>query len=173
MVFEMCEMTDKQTDIHTLVAILRAPNGGEVICTMAWKLIGPSDKIVKILIPVGCGFVPSEYSRRRKNKIGVGADSPLTSCVHGKPGQEARVTSVYLMQDWTRGSAQHPHNDRWTVPRRGSLARIRCGAPFLGNGLGDRAQILGIFKPVCLECQTRVVQGSILCDPIQPSTSAD
>ena len=24
---------------------------------------------------------------------------------------------------------------------------------FLGNGLGDRAVILGIFKPVCLECQ--------------------
>ena len=23
----------------------------------------------------------------------------------------------------------------------------------LSNGLGDRAAILGIFKPVCLECQ--------------------
>ena len=49
--------------------------------------------------------------------------------------QEARVTSVYLMQDW------FPSPDA-----------MWCS--FLGNGLGDRAAILGVFKPVRLECQT-------------------
>jgi len=34
----------------------------------------------------------------------------------------------------------------WTVPRRGSRTRR-------GNRPGDRAAILGIFKPVCLERQ--------------------
>jgi len=38
----------------------------------------------------------------------------------------------------------------WTAPRRGSLA-MWCS--FLGSGLGDRTAILGIFKPLFLECQ--------------------
>ena len=46
-----------------------------------------------------------------KHKFEVGADhysadSPLTSRDHGKLWQEARVTSVYLMQDWARGRAR-------------------------------------------------------------------
>ena len=50
------------------------------------------------------GFAPSEDSR--KHKFEVGADSPLTSRAQGKFGQEARVTSVYRMQDWARGRAR-------------------------------------------------------------------
>ena len=78
------------------------------------------------------------------------ADSPLTSCADGKPGQEAHVTSVYLMQDWARdragGWAQH-RSEAW-FPSADAMWRS-----FVGNGLGDRAAILGVFEPVCLECQ--------------------
>ena len=65
---------------------------------------------------------------------------------------------MYLMQDWAGGSAQHPRNDM----HKKYVDRSEAWFPspdamwcsFLGNGLGDRAAILGIFKPVCLDCQT-------------------
>ena len=58
------------------------------------------------------------------------------------------------------------------LSRSKSHLRDRCS--FLGNGLGDMAvMILGIFEPVCLECQTLrclrslavacVVVGSLTC----------
>jgi len=82
------------------------------------------------------------------HKFGVGVDSPLTSCDQGKPGQEARVTSVYLVQDWARdrarGWAQHL-SEAWFP----SPDEMWCS--FLRNGLGDRAAILGVFKPVRLD----------------------
>ena len=80
-----------------------------------------------------------------------GADSSLTSCAHWKFGQEARVTSVYLMQDWARGSARGwaQHRSEAWFP---SPDAMRCS--FLGNGLRDGAAILGVFKPVRLEYQT-------------------
>ena len=43
MVFEMCELTDKQTDIQALIAIFRVSNGGEVVYTTAWELVGHLD----------------------------------------------------------------------------------------------------------------------------------
>jgi len=47
------------------------------------------------------GSAPSEDSR--KHKFAVGVDSPLRRSKEF--GQEARVTTVYLMQDWARGRA--------------------------------------------------------------------
>jgi len=56
-------------------------------------------------------------------------------------GQEARVTSVYLMQDWARGWAQH-RSEAWLPSQDAMLCSV------LGDGLGDRAVILEVFKPV-------------------------
>ena len=76
------------------------------------------------------------------HKFGVGVDSPLTLRDQGKP-----VTSVYLVQDWARGRArgwaQHL-SEAWFSPDE-----MWCS--FLRNGLGDRAAILGVFKPVRLD----------------------
>ena len=82
------------------------------------------------------------------HKFGVGVDSPLTLRDQGKPGQEARVTSVYLMQDWARGRARGwaQHLSEASFP---SPDAMRCS--FLRNGLGDRAAILGVFKRVRLD----------------------
>jgi len=93
------------------------------------------------------GFAASEDSR--KHKFEVGADSPLRSGAHG---QEAHVTSVYLMQDWARGRARGwaQHRSEAWLP---SPDAMRCS--FLGNGLVDRAAILGVFKPVHVEGQPR------------------
>ena len=64
--------------------------------------------------------------------------------------QEARVTSVYLMQDWARGRARGwaQHRSEAWFP---SPDAMWCS--FFGNGLGDRAAILGVFKPVRLQGQ--------------------
>ena len=97
------------------------------------------------------GSAPSEDSR--KHKFAVGVDSPLRRSKEF--GQEARVTSVYLMRTGPEAEPEaEPEAGHSTAPRRGSLAERAMRCSLLGSGIGEQAVILGVFKPVCLEGQS-------------------
>jgi len=56
-----------------------------------------------------------------------------------------------LREVWARSACDVSVLDAGLGQRRGSLARTQCDAPvYVGNGIGDRAAILGVFKPVRL-----------------------
>jgi len=96
-------------------------------------------------------FAPSEDLRM--HKFAVGVDSPLRRS--REFGQEARVTSVYLMRIGPEAEpGAEPEAGHSTAPRRGSLAERAMRCSLLGSGICEQAAILGVFKPVCLECQS-------------------
>ena len=59
------------------------------------------------------------------------------------------MTSVYLMRIGPEAEPEaEPEAGHSTAPMRGSLAERAMRCSFLGRGIGDRAAILGVFKPV-------------------------
>ena len=74
-----------------------------------------------------------------------------SSEVWARSARDISVHVGYLMQDWSRGRARGwaQHRSEAWFPSPDAMC---CS--FLANGLGDRAAILGVFKPVCLEYQT-------------------
>jgi len=58
---------------------------------------------------------------------------------------------------------QEPEAGHSTAPRRGSLAIRAMRCCFLGSGIGDRAAILGVFKPVRLGFYTYKASQFALC----------
>ena len=94
-------------------------------------------------------FEPSDNSRKHICSAWV----PTAHWRHALKGSLGKKRA-WRQCTWSRtGPEAEPEAEYSTAPRRGSLARTRRGAPFLGNGLSDRAAILGVFKPVRLECQ--------------------